>query len=152
MARREIEGLTGVARDALRDMRAVTHDQHTASLDRELAGAAALLAAAGVQAQLDLDLPGLAAADEQVLAWAVREGVTNVLRHSQASACAITAGRRNGSVWLEVVNDGVTSPAGDGSGLGGLAARARVLGGTVTAGPGTDGRFRLLVELLQDGT
>src|SRR6266545_1839031 len=148
-ARAEIAGLTGVARDALRGVRAVTRDQHAVSLRAETQGAAALLGAAGIDAHLDVDLPGLPPAVEEVLAWAVREGVTNVLRHSQASTCQITAGHRDGRGWLEIVNDGVRPPAGagSGSGLNGLAERARALGGSVHAQPSDDGRFRLLVEV-----
>lgn len=146
-ARAEIESLTGVARDALRGVRAVTRDQHAVSLRTETDGAAALLGAAGIQARVDLDLPGLPPAAEEVLAWAVREGVTNVLRHSQARACSIIAGRRDGRVVLEIVNDGARTPAGAGSGLAGLAERAGALSGSVVAGPVRDGRFRLLVEI-----
>src|SRR6266540_545364 len=148
-ARAEIQGLTGVARDALRGVRAVTRDQHAVSLPAETDGAAALLRSAGVDVRVDLDLPGLPAVAEEVLAWAVREGVTNVLRHSQARTCQITAGHRDGWVWLEIVNDGVTTPAGAGSGLAGLAERARSLAGSVRAQPSDEGRFRLLVEIPQ---
>jgi len=74
-------------------VRAVTRDEHTLSLRAETDGAAAPLAAAGVDARVNLDLPGLAPSVEAVLAWAVREGVTNVLRHSQAGTCSITAAR-----------------------------------------------------------
>jgi two-component system sensor histidine kinase DesK len=87
---------------------------------------------------------------ENVLAWAVREGVTNVLRHSQASSCSITAGRWDGHVRLEIVNDGVPAPAGQGSGLAGLTQRATALAGSVSAGPVGDGRFRLLVEVPEE--
>ncbi len=148
-ARAEIAGLTGVARDALRGVRAVTRDEHAVSLRSETDGAAALLGAAGIDARVDLDLPGLPPAVEAVLAWAVREGVTNVLRHSQARACQITAGRHDGYVWLEIGNDGVRTPAGTGrgSGLTGLAERARALSGSASAERTRDGRFRLRVEI-----
>jgi two-component system sensor histidine kinase DesK len=149
-AQAEIEGLTGVARDALRGVRAVTRDQHAVSLRTETEGAAALLQAAGVQVQLDVHLPVLPAATEQVLAWAVREGVTNVLRHSHASTCSITAARRVGTVCLEIVNDGVRASAGRGSGLDGLAERARALAGSVSHERTGDGRFRLLVEVPEE--
>jgi two-component system, NarL family, sensor histidine kinase DesK len=149
-ARAEIAGLTGVARDALRGVRAVTRDEHAVSLRGEAQGAAALLGAAGIAAHVDVDLSGLAPAVEAVLAWAVREGVTNVLRHSQASTCQITAGRRDGMVWLEIGNDGAGAPAGAGGGgrgLAGLAERARALAGSVAHQRTRDGRFRLLVEV-----
>ena len=82
-----------------------------------------------------------------MLAWAVREGVTDVLRHSQARTCSITAGRRDGKVQLEIINDGAERATGDGSGLAGLSERAKTVSGSVSAGHLPDGRFRLLVEI-----
>jgi two-component system, NarL family, sensor histidine kinase DesK len=149
-ARAEIEGLTKVARGALRDMRAVTSDQHAVSLPTETDGATALLQAAGVEARIDLDPLELPAAAEAVLAWAVREGVTNLLRHSEARVCSIPAVRRDGIVRLEIVNDGARPPTREGSGLAGLGERARALAGTVAAERTRDGRFRLAVELPQE--
>jgi two-component system sensor histidine kinase DesK len=151
-AQAEIEGLTGVAREALRGVRAVTRDEHNVSLPTEASGAAALLGAAGIDARIDLDLPELPPPVEEMLAWAVREGVTNVLRHSQARTCSITAARQDGRVRLEIENDGAWAPVGEGSGLDGLAERARALSGTVAADRTPDGRFKLLVELPEEVT
>ena len=149
-ARAEIEGLTEVARDALRDVRAVTRDKHALSLRTETDGAAALLAAAGIDARIDVDLPDLPRPAEEVLAWAVREGITNVLRHSQATACSVTAARRDGMVRLEIVNDGARPLAGEGNGLAGLAGRAAALSGSAAGERTHGGRFRLLVEIPEE--
>ncbi|WP_433475135.1 sensor histidine kinase [Spirillospora sp. CA-142024] len=148
-ARAQIENLTLVARDALAGMRAVTRNEHSVSLEEETRGVTALLGAAGIDVRLDVRLPGLAPAVQDVLAWAVREGVTNVLRHSDARICTITASRRGGTVRLEIVNDGVREPKGGGSGLAGLAERARALSGSVSA-DGAKGRFRMLVEIPEE--
>ncbi|MGI8329594.1 sensor histidine kinase [Actinomadura scrupuli] len=148
-AQAQIENLTLVARDALAGMRAVTRDEHSVSLEEETKGVSALLGAAGIEARIDVRLPGLAPAVQDVLAWAVREGVTNVLRHSDARTCSITARRRGGTVRLEIVNDGVREPKGEGSGLAGLAERARALSGSVSA-DGAKGRFRMLVEVPEE--
>jgi two-component system sensor histidine kinase DesK len=149
-ARAEIEGLTEVARDALRGMRAVARDQHAVSLRSETNAATALLQAARVEARIHLDLPELPEPVEAVFAWAVREGVTNMLRHSDARVCSITAVRRDGIVRLEIVNDEARPPTHGGSGLAGLAERARALSGSVSAERTRDGRFRLAVELPQE--
>jgi two-component system sensor histidine kinase DesK len=149
-ARTEIEGLTGVARNALRDVRAVTQDAHAVSLRTETDGAAALLGAAGIDARIDLDLPELARSTEEVLAWAVREGITNVLRHSQATTCSVTAGHRDGMVRLEIVNDGARPSADEGNGLAGLAERTRALSGSASGVRLRGGRFRLLVQLPEE--
>jgi two-component system sensor histidine kinase DesK len=149
-ARAEIEGLTEVARDALRGVRAITRDQHAVSLRTEAAGAAVLIGAAGIDARIDVDLPGLARPTEEVLAWAVREGITNVLRHSQATTCSVTAARRDGMVRLEIVNDGARPSAGEGNGLAGLAERAGALSGSASGQRLRGGWFRLLVELPEE--
>jgi two-component system sensor histidine kinase DesK len=102
-----------------------------------------------------------------VLAWAVREGATNALRHSAASSWTVTAraegvgnGESGGRLTLEIVNDGAApaapalAPASasaedaePGRGLAGLAERARSVGGTASAGPSPDGRFTLRVDV-----
>ena len=166
-ARAEIESLTGLARDTLRDVRAVARDEHGVSLPSEVAAAATLLKAAGIATRVDVDLPdlsGLARPAAEVLAWAVREGATNVLRHSEATSWSLTGRRAAGRVTLEMVNDGAAGgrggtragvlpgdvAAGDGagrSGLAGLRSRAAAVAGSVSADFVAGGRFRLAVEI-----
>ncbi|WP_020666989.1 sensor histidine kinase [Amycolatopsis nigrescens] len=149
-ARAEIESLTEVARGALRGVREVTSDQHRVSLRSEVDSARALLSAAGIEAMIEVDLPELSAGLEDVLGWAVREGATNVLRHSTADTCEIRAARRAGLVYLEMLNNGAEGPVGAGTGLAGLTARARALSGSVLAEAVRGGRFRLLVEVPEE--
>jgi two-component system sensor histidine kinase DesK len=143
----EIANVTATARSALHDVLTVTRDGTSIDLRTEAAGAETLLAAAGIDARVELDSAGLPAPARAVFAWALREGITNVLRHSDATSCSITGTRSAGSVRLEIINDGVRSASGPGNGLTGLTERARAFSGVVTAGPAPDGRFRLLVEL-----
>ena len=85
----------------------------------------------------------------------MREGVTNVIRHSRARHCEIKLLQGNGTVGAEVINDGgrraqVESTAARGVGLSGLRERVTALGGRMEAGPlslDDIGRFRLHVEL-----
>ncbi|HET9290128.1 MAG TPA: histidine kinase [Actinomycetes bacterium] len=149
-ARSEIASLTQMARNALRDVRGVTRGQPRASYQAEIDGAATLLAAAGIDARIDADLPELSPPVDDVLGWAVREGVTNILRHSEAATCSITARREAGRIRLEIVNDGAPPSAGQGTGLGGLAERARALSGSVSARRTRDGHFQLQVEVPQE--
>jgi signal transduction histidine kinase len=74
----------------------------------------------------------------------VREASTNVVRHSGARVCAITLARDAVAVSLQIDDDGSGangSPAG--SGLAGLAERARRLHGTLETGARPEGGFRL---------
>jgi two-component system, NarL family, sensor histidine kinase DesK len=146
-AEQEICGLTEVAREALRDIRHVVRGEHTVSLHTEAQGAVALLAAASIDAKVDVDVGNLSRPVDELLGWATREGVTNMLRHSQAASCSIRAAREHGTVLLEIVNDGAWPPSASGTGISGLADRAQALAGSVTAGRLRDGRFRLLVQV-----
>jgi two-component system sensor histidine kinase DesK len=146
-ARREIESLTGVARTALRDMRAVARDEHIVTLRAEIDAAAAVLQAAGVEVRVAVVLPDLPVAVDAALAWAVREGATNVLRHSEAETCSITAGLENELVRLEIRNDGAHARRGVGNGLAGVAERASAFRGHASNERSSGGEFRLVVEI-----
>lgn len=148
-ARAEIESLTGVARDALRGIRAVTRAEHRVSLRAECDGAATLLAAAGIDARIEVDVVPTDSELEQLLAWAVREGVTNILRHSEARTCSIITGHHDGSIRLEITNDGATAPIGAGTGLVGLTERALARSGTVSTELDRD-QFRLIVVISEE--
>jgi two-component system sensor histidine kinase DesK len=93
-----------------------------------------------------------------MLGWAVREGVTNVLRHSEAAVARIRVLSEPGVHAVEVVDDGrgdaVRDPEANpgsrsraGVGLAGLRERAGRLGGSVEAGPLPGGGFRLRVTV-----
>jgi two-component system sensor histidine kinase DesK len=137
----EMADVQRAAREALREVRAAVRGYRAVELDAELAGVRAVLEAAGVRCDIG-DLPGgLPPEVRSVLAWVIREGATNVIKHSEARDCAITLTLYGGSVVMEMRNDGVRGAAADaGSGLTGLTERVAVLGGEITAGRhGRDG-------------
>lgn len=132
-----------IAQDSLDELRAVVSGYRTADLSVELAGARSLLASAGIDCRVigDVTFDGEPAG---ALGWAVREGVTNVLRHSEARTCTITLRGRI----LTMSNDGATTSSFRfGSGLTGLRERVSALGGSVTAALEAPNRFVLTVEL-----
>lgn len=143
----EIESIIEVAREALRDAHHVVYGRYPMTLRSETGGAAALLAAASISAHIDVDLPDLAPQVDALFGWATREGVTNMVRHSQAGTCSIRATRRLSSALLEIVNDGARSTSGAGTGIASLTERAQTLSGHVEAGLLRDGRYRLAVEV-----
>lgn len=146
-AEEEIHSLTHVAREALQEIRHVVRDEHPISLETETRGAGVLLAAASIAANIDVEVGNLARPVDELLGWATREGVTNMLRHSQASSCTIRAARQDRSVTLEIINDGATTRSSAGSGISGLRERAHAVAGSVTAAHLENGRFRLLVQV-----
>jgi two-component system sensor histidine kinase DesK len=148
-ARVHASEFTVVARDALAGLGEVTGGADVVSLREELAGAAALLRAAEIDARVatdaNLELPPLI---DAALAWSVREGVTNVLRHSAARSADITVDLPSTGVRLEIVNDGVVGGRADGgTGLHGLTSRIGELAGSVSAERVDGDRFRLRVNI-----
>ena len=143
-----------VAHESLREMRAVVSGYRTADLGTELAGAQDVLRSAGVSCRVIGDAAGLPADVQAALGWVVREGTTNIIRHSDATACTIELHLLDSpgaprAVTLRMDNDRVhTLDAGSGgSGLAGLGERLAGLGGSITTGHPRNGHFRLEASL-----
>ncbi|MFB7375039.1 sensor histidine kinase [Streptomyces sp. NPDC056222] len=144
-----------IAQESQREVRDVVRGYREADLRVELEGARGVLGAAGIDCAIDpvtVELPGTV---QSVLGWVVRETTTNVLRHGDAKRCAISLREKDGSVLLTVRNDGVREGAamGHGSGLAGLRERLAAVDGTLEAGPGDGGTFRVaaLVPVQRSG-
>jgi two-component system sensor histidine kinase DesK len=150
-AREEVTSILDVSRQALSDVRLVASGYRDMSLAAEANSAASILAAAGVQAEVDVECGRLHPLVDTVLATALREGITNILRHSKVQHCSITAAAEGETVRLTLVNDGVgegtaiLSPH-SGSGIGNLQLRLTAVGGWVDAGVRDDGRFHLVAK------
>ncbi|TYK53260.1 sensor histidine kinase [Actinomadura decatromicini] len=153
-ARRELAEVVEMAERARGDLRAATGGEADLSLDGEVASARSVLTAAGVEtdadhAPLDGRVDGEVSA---VLGAVLREAVTNVLRHSAATRCAILTERDGDAVRLVVENDGVDPDAPrtpPGSGIGNLTTRLAAHGGTLSARADGTGRFRLEARIGQ---
>ena len=151
----EIADVEQVARTSLTEVREAVSGYRQPTLDSELEGARIALSAAGVDTSVVRASVALDPDVESVLAWAVREGATNVIRHSRARRCAITIAVDGDGARVEITDDGVGSEsrgfddelAGGGHGLEGLLERAASLGGRVEAGPVAEGGFRLAMTV-----
>lgn len=148
MLEREVRDVAEVARHTLDEVREAVAGYRQASVDRELANALVSLRTAGISASLDNRAGPLSPDEEAVLSWALREALTNVLKHSGARECRVILRRVGDRVVLEVADDGRGGhgPVRLGHGLRGIQERARALGGTSSAEASADG-FRTIVEL-----
>jgi signal transduction histidine kinase len=156
-ARAELDDVLGVAAQALADVRTVAGHQRPLDLAAEIASVRSVLDAAGIALELAPDpfpdVVALPTTPATVLATVLREAVTNLLRHSDATRCTIHLAVDEEAVRLEIVNDGVRTPARPpgsrppGTGLPSLAARTASLGGVLTAGPDAADRFAVRVRL-----
>jgi two-component system sensor histidine kinase DesK len=149
----ELDDIQTVSRTALSEVREAVQGYRRLALAEALESAQAALAAAGIDCELaDIDV-ALPADVDAVLAWAVREGSTNVIRHSGASRCLIrvNADGNEAAVLIEDDGDAVGLTAG-GSGLSGLRERAQRLRGELEAGAKPEGGFRLELTVPLAGT
>lgn len=154
-ARQEVSEILDVARRALADVRSVAKGYQDLSLEQEAWSAKSVLAASNIDTHLELSYTELPVPVRTTLGAVLREGVTNVLRHSKAERCDINVHQGAAEVMLDIVNDGVievdddeTPPDADsGNGIRNLSGRVAELGGTTTAGTDPDGRFRLHVAI-----
>jgi two-component system sensor histidine kinase DesK len=169
-ASREVAEIEQVARTALGEVRDAVSGYRQPTLDGELAGARMALSAAGIDARVQETRVPLDPAVEAVLAWTVREGATNVIRHSGARHCTVRITASLTDAGVEVIDDGAGDPAGDhdpaidpsgaglpttngrdngraGHGLAGLAERARLVNGSLEAGAAAGGGYRLAVTV-----
>jgi two-component system, NarL family, sensor histidine kinase DesK len=163
-AAKEIAELESVARQSLSDVREAVAGFRQPDLAGELVAARQMLDAAGITAKIEsIDSGSLPQAVDAALAWAVREGTTNVVRHSRATHVSILILADPANAVAEISDNGPAAPdeaarlanqtlpvptagpggraaairarpAFAGSGLAGLAERVRDLGGELAAG------------------
>jgi two-component system sensor histidine kinase DesK len=143
-AEAEIADIERLSRQALADVRTAVSGYRDVSLAVELASARTALDAAGIEADLPGAVEKVPAERNELFGWAVREAVTNVVRHSGAKRCRV----RITPDEVEVTDDG-TGPTGGtgGTGLAGLRERAEAIGGTLTVGRAAEGGFSLRVRV-----
>jgi two-component system sensor histidine kinase DesK len=127
----EIREVEQISRQALSEVRDAIRGYRTRGLDAELAQAKSTLETAGVKAECQAATITLPALHESVLTLAVREAVTNVVRHARAQTCSLRLERQNGSCRLEIKDDGRGSLQNEGNGLRGMRERVEMLGGTL---------------------
>jgi two-component system sensor histidine kinase DesK len=128
----EIRDVERISRQALQEVRGAIYGYRDLTVEQELASGRSALEAAGVTLEVDVAQLEIDDAVERVVALAVREALTNVLRHAKARSCAVKASRVARALTLTIQDDGVGGTAAEGTGLAGMRARLAEVGGTVT--------------------
>jgi two-component system sensor histidine kinase DesK len=128
-ARAEVADLERLSRDALADVRRAVDGYRELTLPGELARARMALEAAEIEAHLPNSTDEVPSELRDLFAWTIREGVTNVVRHSRAHACTVTLTPTT----VEIADDGrgAHDAVPGGNGLAGLRERAAAAGATV---------------------
>jgi two-component system sensor histidine kinase DesK len=143
----EIKDVERISRDALAEVRRAVRGYRGESLRDAIGSATRVLHAADITADIDIDVEQapFAPDEDRALAFALREAVTNVVRHAGATRCVIRLRTENGRTVLEVRDNGRGGLAPEGSGLSGMRERLRQVAGTLER----DGRegTRLVMSL-----
>ncbi len=137
----QITEVEDLCRRVLADVRAAVSGYREVTLASELARGRELLRASGIAADLPGAIDVADPAHQELFGWAVREGLTNVIRHARARSCQV----RVSASCVEIIDDGQGSAAAPGNGLSGLRERAAAAGGGVEAGPVRPAGWRLRV-------
>jgi two-component system sensor histidine kinase DesK len=143
----EIKEVERISRDALAQVRSTVRGYQAQSLEAEARHAVEVLRAAGVQVNCNFAQTSIPAAHEGVLALALREAVTNVIRHAKATACELVLRQNNGACRLEIRDNGCGARGAEGVGLSGMRVRVEALGGSLRREIGTGTRLLITLPL-----
>ncbi len=151
----EIREVEQIARQALTEVRRAVEGYRVEAgegLEQELAKARRALDSARVVLQVEMEEPAvgprLGHRQEAVLALAVREAVTNVVRHARATRCRIALFFEAASTRLEISDNGCGGADIEGSGLAGMRERVEALGGRVSRSDDQGTRLEITLPLL----
>lgn len=128
---REVRELGDAARDALRDVRDALSGAREAGLAHELGAARAMLESADIAIRVEGDPSLVPSGPGGVLGMALREAVTNVVRHADASECTVAIRRMADGASVAITDNGSGGSFVEGGGLGGMRARLSAAGGTL---------------------
>lgn len=133
-AQRELDEIETIARASLSAVRSVVAGPRKVILREELESASELLFASGIEEDNEPSDKLVPLDVSEVFAWTVREGITNVVRHSRATRCTIRIACDDDMWTLTIHDDGTHQPLADDSGTGLARLRGRIeeAGGTMT--------------------
>lgn len=142
----QIREVEKIARDSLGQIRIAVAGIRLAGLEAELANARLSLMSADIQLHYQLAPVELSTEVETVLALAVREAVTNIIRHSNARLVEIELGKIRNELQLQISDDGKNKLVVPGHGLSGMRERLELLGGHLEIDTGPNGGVRLILS------
>ncbi len=143
----EMREVERVSRQAMAQVRETVKGYRAAGLDAELTNAKLACEAAGLVLSVSRQAVDLDAEVENALALALREAVTNVIRHAGATRVELELGGVDGMAQLRVEDDGRGGPLAEGSGLAGMRERLEALGGGIAVEVGQGLRLSIRVPL-----
>jgi len=130
-ARNEILEAEQTARNALTEVREAVSGYRAEGLSAEISRARQSLLSAGVQLSTTLEPVPLSSSCVNVLCLALREAVTNVVRHAHATTCHVALVEKDGAIRFAIEDNGLGGTIREGNGLRGMRERVQSIGGTL---------------------
>ncbi|HEY6447691.1 MAG TPA: sensor histidine kinase [Acidobacteriaceae bacterium] len=146
-ARNEIVDAEQTARTALAEVREAVSGYRAAGLDEEINRARRSLLAAGVQLTTTLAPVPLSSSQIGVLCLALREAVTNIVRHAHATECRLALAEDSATIHFTIEDNGVGGPIREGNGLRGMRERLQSMAGTMRLATPDHGGTSLSIAL-----
>jgi two-component system sensor histidine kinase DesK len=143
----EIADVERIARESLGELREAIAGYRAAGIEAEVQRARGVLATAGVAVECELGNVRLPPKYEGVVTLAIREAVTNIVRHAGASTCRLLLAQTPNECRFEIADNGRGGPSVEGSGLAGMRERVEALGGTVVRDVANGTRLTLTLPL-----
>jgi two-component system, NarL family, sensor histidine kinase DesK len=127
----EIREVEQIARTSLDELREAVAGYRGTGIPDELAHARDVLTSAGLRVDCEAEDVRLPAPQESVLALAIREAVTNIVRHARASVVRLRVATAGDACRFEIQDDGVGGSTAEGLGLTGMRERVESHGGSL---------------------
>ncbi|MEV6752881.1 histidine kinase [Streptomyces sp. NPDC051214] len=140
----ELETVLVLARRSMGEVRALAGGYRIGDLTTEIEGVRSDLGLMGVCVEVSRSSATLPRPIQEAFGWVAREAAANIIHHSEAGHCSIEVWTSDRTAHLRITNDGAGQHSSTpGTGLAGLTARLRAVGGTLSHGPGTDLTYRV---------
>jgi two-component system, NarL family, sensor histidine kinase DesK len=149
-ARNEIAEAEQTARNALAEVREAVSGYRAQGLDAEISRARRSLLSAGVELTTALAPVALSSSQASVLCLALREAVTNIVRHAHATVCHVALGEKEGTIHFTIEDNGRGGEIREGNGLRGMRERVQSIAGAVKLTSSANGGTSIVVTLPQE--
>ncbi|MBD5653584.1 MAG: sensor histidine kinase [Candidatus Eremiobacteraeota bacterium] len=148
---KEIADVERIARESLSELREAIAGYRASGIVAEVQRARGVLETAGVSVECELGEVRVPPRYEGVLTLAIREAVTNIVRHAGASSCRLLLAQTARECRFEIADDGRGGASAEGSGLAGMRERVEQLGGTLVRDVAHGTRLTLIFPMRDAG-
>jgi two-component system, NarL family, sensor histidine kinase DesK len=146
-ARNEIAEAEQTARNALTEVREAVSGYRAEGFDTEISRARRSLLSADIKLTTTLVPVNLSSHQINVLCLALREAVTNIVRHAHATVCHVMLLEKGRMIHFTIEDNGMGGQIREGNGLRGMRERIQAMAGTMRLTGSANGGTSLEITL-----